>query len=150
MIDLAEKELLPLFEKDENGDINFLVVSHDSLKYQAEELKKRGYVRDEAEDFLEGIDQTVTSDSKQGTDEEIEIYPWIDGSPLTGLCERDRGIRDRLCEEYPSRRLEELCAACHITERRDGNHTRSNLNEEELGEFNGNVGPAKIVSVKLK
>ena len=37
MIDLAEKELLPLFEKDEKGNINFLVVSHDSLKYQAEE-----------------------------------------------------------------------------------------------------------------
>ena len=28
--------------------------------------------------------------------------------------------------------------------------TEVNLNEEELGEFNGNVGPAKIVSVKLK
>ena len=38
MLDLSEKELLPLFEKDENGDINFLVVSHDSLEYQAEEL----------------------------------------------------------------------------------------------------------------
>lgn len=51
MLDLAEKELLPLFEKDENGQINFLVVSHDSLEYQAEELKKRGYVRDKAGDF---------------------------------------------------------------------------------------------------
>ena len=51
MLNLAEKELLPLFEKDEKGDINFLVVSHDSLKYQAEELEKRGYVRDEAGDF---------------------------------------------------------------------------------------------------
>ena len=51
MLDLAEKELLPLFEKDENGEINFLVVSHDSLNYQAEELIKRGYVRDEAVDF---------------------------------------------------------------------------------------------------
>ena len=51
MLDLAEKELLPLFEKGENGEIDFLVVSHDSLKYQAEELKKRGYVRDEAGDF---------------------------------------------------------------------------------------------------
>ena len=36
---------------DENGDINFLVVSHDSLEYQKEELEKRGYVRDEAGDF---------------------------------------------------------------------------------------------------
>ena len=51
MLNLAEKELLPLFEKDENGYINFLVVSHDSLEYQAEELEKRGYLKDEAGDF---------------------------------------------------------------------------------------------------
>lgn len=51
MLDLSEKELLPLFERDEDGNIDFLVVSHDSLKYQAEELKKRGYTRDEAGDF---------------------------------------------------------------------------------------------------
>ena len=38
MIDLSEKELQPLFKRDENGDINFLVVSHDSLTYQKEEL----------------------------------------------------------------------------------------------------------------
>ena len=50
MLDIAEKELLPLF-KEENGEINFLVVSHDSLKYQAEELKKRGYIKDKAGDF---------------------------------------------------------------------------------------------------
>ena len=36
---------------DENGEINFLVVSHDSLGYQSEELERRGYVRDEAGDF---------------------------------------------------------------------------------------------------
>ena len=51
MLELAEKELLPLFEKDENGKIDFLVISHDSLKYQAEELLKRGYTKDEAEDY---------------------------------------------------------------------------------------------------
>jgi len=51
MLDLSEKELLPLFERNEKGEINFLVVSHDSLKYQAEELEKRGYIRDEAGDF---------------------------------------------------------------------------------------------------
>ena len=51
MLDLGEKELRPLFEKDEEGKINFLVVSHDSLKYQKEELLKRGYVRDEAGDY---------------------------------------------------------------------------------------------------
>ncbi len=51
MLDLAEKELQPLFEKDANGDIDFLVISHDSLKYQADELRKRGYVRDGASDY---------------------------------------------------------------------------------------------------
>ena len=51
MLEIAEKELLPLFEEDENGKIDFLVISHDSLKYQAEELMKRGYTKDEAEDY---------------------------------------------------------------------------------------------------
>ena len=51
MLDLAEKELLPLFQPDENGMIDFLVISHDSLSYQSEELLKRGYVKDKAEDY---------------------------------------------------------------------------------------------------
>lgn len=51
MVDLGEKKLKPLFEKEEDGSINFLVVSHDSLKYQQEELLRRGYVRDEAGDY---------------------------------------------------------------------------------------------------
>ena len=51
MLDMGEKELAPLFKKDENGEIDFLVVSHDRLTYQAEELKKRGYTKDEAGDF---------------------------------------------------------------------------------------------------
>lgn len=51
MLDLAEKELVPLFKADENGVINFLVVSHNSLGYQAEELIRRGYTRDEAGDY---------------------------------------------------------------------------------------------------
>lgn len=51
MLDIAEKELLPLFKKNEYGEINFLVISHDSLKYQEVELLKRGYVKDEAGDY---------------------------------------------------------------------------------------------------
>ncbi len=51
MLNLAETELLPLFHADANGEISFLVVSHDSLTYQAEELKRRGYVRDAAGDY---------------------------------------------------------------------------------------------------
>ena len=51
MVELSEKELLPLFEKDEDGKVDFLVISHNSLKYQTEELLKRGYKKDEAEDY---------------------------------------------------------------------------------------------------
>lgn len=51
MIELSEKELLPLFEKDKDGKVDFLVISHDSLKYQADELLKRGYKKNEAEDY---------------------------------------------------------------------------------------------------
>ena len=51
MLDLGEKKLRPLFDKEEDGTINFLVVSHDSLKNQQEELLKRGYIRDEVGDY---------------------------------------------------------------------------------------------------
>lgn len=51
MLDLAEDKLKPLFEKKENGKIDFLVISHDSLKYQANELLKRNYKKDIAEDY---------------------------------------------------------------------------------------------------
>lgn len=51
MLDLGEKELRPLFDKEEDGTINFLVVSHDSLKNQQEELLRRGYKRDAVGDF---------------------------------------------------------------------------------------------------
>lgn len=51
MVELSEKELLPLFERDKEGKVDFLVISHDSLKYQADELQKRGYKKDKAEDY---------------------------------------------------------------------------------------------------
>lgn len=51
MLDLAEYQLLPLFKRSENGEIDFLVISHDSLKYQSEELLNRGYTKDIAEDY---------------------------------------------------------------------------------------------------
>ena len=51
MLDLAEEKLQPLFDKKENGKIDFLVITHDSLEYQAEELQKRGYKKDTAEDY---------------------------------------------------------------------------------------------------
>ena len=63
MLDLGEKELKPLFDKDEDGTINFLVVSHDSLKYQQEELLRRGYIRDEASDF-DNVQHPLETDYK--------------------------------------------------------------------------------------
>ncbi len=51
MLDLGEKELRPLFDKNEDGTINFLVISHDSIKNQQEELLRRGYTKDEAGDY---------------------------------------------------------------------------------------------------
>ena len=51
MLDLGEKELLPLFEGDEEGNIEFLLISHDSLSYQKDELLKRGYVRQDEGDY---------------------------------------------------------------------------------------------------
>lgn len=51
MLDLAEEKLRPLFKVKENGKIDFLVISHDSLEYQAEELLKRGYKKDIAQDY---------------------------------------------------------------------------------------------------
>lgn len=43
MIDIAEKELRPLFPKNENGKINFIVVASDKLTYKVKELESRGY-----------------------------------------------------------------------------------------------------------
>lgn len=50
MLDVGERELLPLFCSTD-GKIDFLVISHDSLRYQSEALRKRGYVREEATDY---------------------------------------------------------------------------------------------------
>lgn len=51
MLDLGEQKLIPLFDPKEDGSIDFLVVSHDSLVYQQEELLKRGYTRQEDGDY---------------------------------------------------------------------------------------------------
>lgn len=51
MLDLGEEKLTPLFEKNEDGSIDFLVVSHDSLNYQQEELLRRGYIKQEDSDY---------------------------------------------------------------------------------------------------
>lgn len=51
MIDVAEEKLISLFNKKENGKVDFLVISHDSLEYQAQELLKRGYKKDKDKDY---------------------------------------------------------------------------------------------------
>lgn len=51
MIDLSEEKLRPLFKINEKGKLDFLIISHDSLEYQADELLKRGYKKDIAEDY---------------------------------------------------------------------------------------------------
>ena len=50
MLDVAERELLPLFTPGADGSIDFLVIAHDSLTHEGEELTRRGYVRDEEGD----------------------------------------------------------------------------------------------------
>ncbi len=63
MLDVGEKELFPLFEQSDDGIIDFLVVSHDSLKYQEEELKKRGYIKDVAGDY-DNVQHPLETDYK--------------------------------------------------------------------------------------
>ena len=42
MVDFAEKELIPLHKKNEDGTYDFYVISHDSMTYQAKELESVG------------------------------------------------------------------------------------------------------------
>lgn len=51
IVKYAEENCKPLFEKEEDGKINFLIVSNDSLKYRESILKKLGYERDDKEDY---------------------------------------------------------------------------------------------------
>lgn len=51
MLDVGERELIPLFDSSEQDEIEFLVISHDSLTYQKEELLNRGYIRQEDGDY---------------------------------------------------------------------------------------------------
>ena len=47
----AEENCKPLFEKDTDGSIDFLVIANDSLKYRKELLEKNGYSRQQEEDY---------------------------------------------------------------------------------------------------
>ena len=51
MVSYAEKNCLPLFEKGEDGSVDFLVIANDSLAYRAEILAEIGYKRQKEEDY---------------------------------------------------------------------------------------------------
>ena len=51
ILSYAEKNCIQLFEREEDGSINFLVVANDSLKYREEILTKNGYLKDDDEDY---------------------------------------------------------------------------------------------------
>ena len=51
IVSYAEEKCKPLFEKDTDGSIDFLVIANDSLKYRKELLEKDGYSRQQEEDY---------------------------------------------------------------------------------------------------
>lgn len=51
MLNVGERELTSLFDANEQGEIEFLAISHDSLTYQKEELLRNGYLRQEDGDY---------------------------------------------------------------------------------------------------
>ena len=51
MVSYAEKNCLPLFEKGEDGFVDFLVIANDSLAYRSEVLTEMGYSRQAEEDY---------------------------------------------------------------------------------------------------
>lgn len=51
IISYAEENCKPLFKKEEDGSIDFLVISNNSLKYRKEYLEKNGYSRQQEEDY---------------------------------------------------------------------------------------------------
>lgn len=51
IVSYAEENCKPLFKKEEDGTIDFLVITNDSLKYRKEILKQNGYIRQSQEDY---------------------------------------------------------------------------------------------------
>lgn len=51
IIEYAETNCRPLFKKDNNGIIDFLVIANDSLKYPKDFLENNGYIRQKEEDY---------------------------------------------------------------------------------------------------
>lgn len=51
IVSYAEEKCKPLFEKEKDGSIDFLIVVNDSLKYRKEFLESNGYTRQKEEDY---------------------------------------------------------------------------------------------------
>ena len=51
IVNYAEEYCRPLFKKEVDGSIDFLVITNDSLKYRKEYLEQNGYVRQKEEDY---------------------------------------------------------------------------------------------------
>ena len=51
VVSYAEENCKPLFKKENDGKIDFLVIANDSLKYRKEYLEQNGYKREEASDY---------------------------------------------------------------------------------------------------
>ena len=71
----------------------FLGQEMEQVRIDIRQLDQRDG-RDEMEDFLKQIDQTVTTDDEQSADEEIEVVPCHDSCEDAGLGKRDGRISD--------------------------------------------------------
>ena len=69
IIKYAEDNCKPLFKKEEDGYINFLVIANDSLKYRAKYLENNGYIRQQESDYdncVYPLEVNVTIDLPKG------------------------------------------------------------------------------------
>lgn len=69
IVSYAEENCTPLFKKESDGSIDFLVIANDSLKYPQEYLEQNGYTRQEEEDydnFVYPQETNVTVDLPEG------------------------------------------------------------------------------------
>ena len=51
IVNYAEEHCKPLFTKEDDGTIDFVVIANDSLKYRKEYLEQNGYTRQQEEDY---------------------------------------------------------------------------------------------------
>jgi hypothetical protein len=51
IVKYAEEYCRPLFKKEDDGSIDFVVIANDSLEYRREYLEQNGYIRQKEEDY---------------------------------------------------------------------------------------------------